>query len=145
MNRIGSEKSNGAKVHFDVSDGSKGHRLYDATRYTFLVFVFWNFSATSNGAKKLAAANSALKAFIDSCEKRVSQRQKSIRRKVGLIRAYAPTSSWGGGTTLCCKLCINGLRHRSSFGCPAHDQRDFEFATKYGLAINQVVEGRNLG
>ncbi len=25
------------------------------------------------------------------------------------------------------------------FGCPAHDERDFEFATKYGLAINQVV------
>lgn len=25
------------------------------------------------------------------------------------------------------------------FGCPAHDQRDFEFATKYGLSITQVV------
>ena len=25
------------------------------------------------------------------------------------------------------------------FGCPAHDARDFEFATKYNLAINQVI------
>ncbi len=25
------------------------------------------------------------------------------------------------------------------FGCPAHDERDFDFATKYGLAITQVV------
>ena len=25
------------------------------------------------------------------------------------------------------------------FGCPAHDQRDFEFATKYGLTITPVV------
>ncbi len=24
------------------------------------------------------------------------------------------------------------------FGCPAHDQRDFEFASKYGLPINSV-------
>src|SRR5690606_26607657 len=31
------------------------------------------------------------------------------------------------------------------FGCPAHDQRDFEFATKYGLPIVPVVipEGRD--
>ena len=27
------------------------------------------------------------------------------------------------------------------FGCPAHDQRDFEFATKYGLEIKPVVSG----
>ena len=25
------------------------------------------------------------------------------------------------------------------FGCPAHDQRDFEFAKKYNLKITQVV------
>ena len=24
------------------------------------------------------------------------------------------------------------------FGCPAHDQRDFDFAKKYGLEINTV-------
>ena len=26
------------------------------------------------------------------------------------------------------------------FGCPAHDQRDFEFAKKYGLKIKTVVK-----
>ena len=25
------------------------------------------------------------------------------------------------------------------FGCPAHDQRDLDFATKYGLQVNPVV------
>jgi len=29
------------------------------------------------------------------------------------------------------------------FGCPAHDQRDFDFATKYGLAINAVFEAED--
>ncbi len=33
------------------------------------------------------------------------------------------------------------------FGCPAHDQRDFEFATKYGLTITPVVipDGQDAG
>ena len=29
------------------------------------------------------------------------------------------------------------------FGCPAHDQRDFDFAKKYNLEITQVVSDRN--
>ena len=29
------------------------------------------------------------------------------------------------------------------FGCPAHDQRDFDFATKYKLPIIQVVSEKN--
>ena len=29
------------------------------------------------------------------------------------------------------------------FGCPAHDQRDYDFAVKYNLEIIQVVKGRN--
>ncbi len=29
------------------------------------------------------------------------------------------------------------------FGCPAHDQRDFDFAKKYNLEIIQVVKGQN--
>ena len=29
------------------------------------------------------------------------------------------------------------------FGCPAHDQRDFDFAKKYNLEIIKVVEDGN--
>ena len=30
------------------------------------------------------------------------------------------------------------------FGCPAHDQRDYDFATKYSLDIIPVVENNNI-
>ena len=30
------------------------------------------------------------------------------------------------------------------FGCPAHDQRDFEFAKKYNLPIKTVVKPRDM-
>ena len=29
------------------------------------------------------------------------------------------------------------------FGCPAHDQRDFDFAKKYNLEIIKVVEDKD--
>ena len=29
------------------------------------------------------------------------------------------------------------------FGCPAHDQRDFEFAKKYNLPIKTVVKPKD--
>ena len=29
------------------------------------------------------------------------------------------------------------------FGCPAHDQRDFDFAKKYNLKIKTVVKPKN--
>ena len=31
------------------------------------------------------------------------------------------------------------------FGCPAHDQRDFEFAKKYKLPIKTVVKPKESG
>jgi leucyl-tRNA synthetase len=33
--------------------------------------------------------------------------------------------------------------HGAVFGCPAHDQRDYDFAIKYNLAINTVVTPDN--
>ena len=29
------------------------------------------------------------------------------------------------------------------FGCPAHDQRDFDFAKKYNLKIITIVDDKN--
>ena len=42
-----------------------------------------------------------------------------------------------------CQFCFNGLWDRGVFGCPAHDQRDFDFAKKYGLEIIKVVSDGN--
>ena len=33
--------------------------------------------------------------------------------------------------------------HGAVFGCPAHDQRDYDFAIKYNLAVNTVVTPDN--
>ena len=42
-------------------------------------------------------------------------------------------------------MAINGLWNWAIFGCPAHDQRDFDFAKKYNLEIIKVVDDNNVG
>jgi leucyl-tRNA synthetase len=51
-------------------------------------------------------------------------------RTVGVWAANFVLSTYGSGAI---------------FGCPAHDQRDFEFATKYGLPILPVVKPDGAG
>ncbi|WP_292173422.1 leucine--tRNA ligase [Brevundimonas sp.] len=51
-------------------------------------------------------------------------------RTVGVWAANFVLSTYGSGAI---------------FGCPAHDQRDFEFATKYGLPIMPVVKPDGAG
>ena len=38
---------------------------------------------------------------------------------------------------------LSGYGTGAIFGCPAHDQRDFEFAKKYNLEIKTVVRPKD--
>ena len=44
---------------------------------------------------------------------------------------------------LFCQFCFNGLWFWCCLRCPAHDQRDFDFAKKYKLKIKTVVKPNN--
>ena len=56
-----------------------------------------------------------------------------------LFNGYQSFKSKSKCTSLLCKFCFNGLWLCAVFGCPAHDQRDFDFAKKYNLEIKTVV------
>lgn len=138
-------KSNGAKVHFDVSDGSKV-TVYTTRHDTLFGLSFVGISPQHPMAQKLAAANSALKAFIDSCEKEgVTEAEIDTKEKLGFDTGLTVTHPLLPGVVAplyVANFVLMDYGTGAVFGCPAHDQRDFEFATKYGLAINQVVEGK---
>ena len=69
-------------------------------------------------------------------EEAIAVGEKIVLKQISwlLIRSIQTKSA-----SLFCKLCFDGLWIWSVFGCPAHDQRDFDFAKKYDLEIKTVV------
>ena len=90
-----------------------------------------------------AAANSKLAAFIDECksggttEAELATQEKKGQR-TGLFVTHPLTSDsvevWVGNYVLI------SYGDGAVMGVPAHDERDFEFANKYGLPIQQVTD-----
>lgn len=93
--------------------------------------------------------------MADDRKKEVEEYIESAKRKTIEEREYANTEKSGVFTGLYCKNSITSQRlpiwvadfvlttvgTGAVVGVPAHDERDFQFAFKYGLPIIRVIEG----
>ncbi len=92
---------------------------------------------------ELAKKNDALASFIEECN-RVGTSEEELAKvdKKGLDTGLIATHPLIPGVELkvfVANFVLMGYGTGAIFGCPAHDQRDFDFATKYGLPIMPVV------
>ncbi len=91
----------------------------------------------------LAESNPALAAFVAECG-RIGTSEEDIAHaekkgfETGLV-AIHPLIPQRQLKVYVANFVLMGYGTGAIFGCPAHDQRDFEFATKYGLEITPVV------
>jgi len=93
-------------------------------------------------AAHAAATNPKLAAFIEDCKKGgTTEAELALREKVGMPTGLTvthpltrlPVPVWVGNYVLM------SYGDGAVMGVPAHDERDFEFARKYGIDILQVV------
>jgi leucyl-tRNA synthetase len=93
-------------------------------------------------AQHAAAANPALAAFIGECRKGgTTEAEMALKEKVGMPTGLSvkhplteqPVPVWVGNYVLM------GYGDGAVMGVPAHDERDFAFARKYGIEILQVI------
>jgi leucyl-tRNA synthetase len=92
---------------------------------------------------ELAKKNGALASFIEDCN-RVGTSEEELAKveKKGFDTGLVATHPLIPDVELkvfVANFVLMGYGTGAIFGCPAHDQRDFEFATKYGLPITPVV------
>ena len=93
-------------------------------------------------AQHAALSNPALAAFIEECQAGgTTEAELAVKEKAGMDTGLSvmhpltgePVALWVGNYVLM------SYGDGAVMGVPAHDERDFAFALKYGLAIRQVV------
>ncbi len=88
----------------------------------------------------------AVEAYVVACEKKSDvERQQEGKEKTGVFTgSYAKNQLTGENVPIwVADFVLANFGTGVVQGCPAHDERDFEFAAKFGLPIIRVVEGPN--
>jgi leucyl-tRNA synthetase len=94
-------------------------------------------------ALELAKKSPTLQAFIEDCGRGGTSAEDMARaEKLGFdtgVTATHPLIPDRQIPVYVANFVLMGYGTGAIFGCPAHDQRDYEFAAKYGLTITPVV------
>jgi len=98
-------------------------------------------------ALQAALRNPALAAFIEKCRAGgTTEAEPALRDKEGLDTGLTVTHPLTGATVPLWvgNYVLMSYGDGAVMGVPAHDERDFAFAKKYGLPIRQVIEVEGL-
>ena len=135
-------KSRGLQFSFSMVDGPAGHdrvEVYTTRPDTLMGASFVGISPDHPLAKELERDNPEVAAFCADCRKggTTAAELETAEKKgfdTGLTVRHPFDTSWELPVYIA-NFILMDYGTGAIFGCPAHDQRDFEFATKYGLPI----------
>ncbi|WP_417677917.1 leucine--tRNA ligase [Roseibium sp.] len=140
-------RSEGLRVRFEFTSpaptGDKVLEIFTTRPDTLFGASFMGLSPDHPISAKLAESNPDLKAFIEEC-RRVGTSEEAIEKaeKKGLdtgLRVKHPLDDSIELPVYVANFILMDYGTGAIFACPAHDQRDLDFARKYGLPVKPVV------
>jgi leucyl-tRNA synthetase len=136
-------RSEGMRVLFEIEDRPERLEVYTTRADTLFGAAFCAIAATHPLAEELAAGNEELTEFIAECNRLgTSEAAIETAEKKGFDTGIKVQHPLTPGTTLPLYVANFVLMEYGTgaiFGCPAHDQRDLDFARKYDLPVVPVV------
>jgi len=136
-------KSQGARVQFKRTDANETIEVYTTRPDTLFGASFVAISANHPLATTLAASDPKLAAFIADCN-RIGTSEAAVETAekmgydTGLKVAHVFDETWHLPIYVA-NFVLMEYGTGAIFGCPAHDQRDLDFARKYKLDVTPVV------
>ncbi len=136
-------RSEGVEITFNVNDYDNTLTVYTTRPDTFMGCTYLAVAAGHPLAQKAAENNPELAAFIDECRNtKVAEAEMATMEKKGVDTGFKACSPINGrrNSRLGSKLRIDEEYGTGAvMAVPGHDQRDYEFASKYGLNIKPVI------
>ncbi|MDF1828784.1 leucine--tRNA ligase [Cycloclasticus pugetii] len=139
-------RSEGVELSFDIEGSDSTLPVYTTRPDTLMGVTYVAVAAEHPLALQAAENNTDIAEFLDQCKTmETSEAAMETMEKKGIdsgLKAIHPLT----GETVPIWIANFVLMHYGTgavMSVPAHDQRDFEFANKYGLAIKQVIATDN--
>ncbi len=141
-------KSKGLQCTFKFVGGADGIDVYTTRPDTMFGASFLAIAADHPVAQKLAKNAPALQDFIALCKQGGTtaaeiETADKLGFNTGLSVEHPLDPSWHLPVYVA-NFVLMDYGTGAVFGCPAHDQRDLDFARKYDLAVTRVVADGDL-
>jgi leucyl-tRNA synthetase len=135
-------RSEGVEVDFELAAGAEKLAIFTTRPDTIMGVTYMAVAAEHPLALRAAENNPAVAAFIEECRHAgTAEAELETMEKKGMplgLEAVHPLT--GGRIPLwVANFVLMGYGTGAVMAVPAHDQRDHEFARKYGLPITPVI------
>jgi leucyl-tRNA synthetase len=135
-------RSEGVYMEFGIGDSDEVLGIYTTRPDTLMGVTYVAVAAEHPLARRAAESNPALAAFIDECRQGgISEAEIETMEKRGHplgLDAIHPVSG-ERVPVYAANFVLMGYGTGAVMAVPAHDQRDWEFAERYGIPRRQVI------
>jgi len=139
-------KSRGIQMSFGLKDREDNLEIYTTRPDTLMGVSYVAVAAGHPLAKEAAESNADLAAFIDECSKSgTAEADMATAEKKGMATGFTAIHPISGKEVpvWVANFVLMEFGTGAVMAVPAHDQRDWEFAKKYSIDIQQVIEPAN--
>ena len=135
-------KSRGVELRFGLKDRSEELEVFTTRPDTLMGVTYVAVAAQHPLSLEAAQNNAELAAFVEECKHtKVAEADMATMEKKGMATGFTALHPLTGREVpvMVANFVLMDYGSGAVMAVPGHDQRDWEFATKYGLPIEQVI------
>ena len=135
-------RSEGLEIPFGIDGENQPVTVFTTRPDTLMGVTFLSIAAEHPLALKAASTNPQIQKFIDDCRHGgIAEAELETQEKRGIETGFHAVHPITGEKlpVWIANFVLMGYGTGAVMGVPAHDERDWEFATKYDLLIKMVI------